>query len=218
MSVETLAQLQERFDRETDGVKKAKLMQKLGDAQFDAGARRGQSRATTPAVGLMMEKYRDNVRAAIAALKKAHPDAEKHPQRIQTIGNSRRERDCGKFTTSSCGAGGLSPSHADCGKDLKDMDLELLHLLFPEDPANNRPSSRAHPLARRQNQHRRNSHEKFWHRISLAMCLCGSFHRRRQCAGPAERLPHRIRSRQNPRRRNVNEKINSCSCSLPTTG
>ena len=33
---------------------------------------------TTPTVGLVMEKYRDNVRAALEALKKTHPDAEKH--------------------------------------------------------------------------------------------------------------------------------------------
>ena len=33
-AVEDLAQLQQHFDQETDGVRKARLLRKLGDAQF----------------------------------------------------------------------------------------------------------------------------------------------------------------------------------------
>src|SRR5262245_23296332 len=77
-AVEDVAHLQERFDKESDGVRKAKMLEKLGDAQFS------QEREATKAgdfttAGLVMEKYRDNVRAALASLKKAHPEAEKHP-------------------------------------------------------------------------------------------------------------------------------------------
>jgi hypothetical protein len=38
-AVEDLPQLQERFDHETDGVRKAKLLQKPGDAQFNRARR-----------------------------------------------------------------------------------------------------------------------------------------------------------------------------------
>src|SRR5215467_7045685 len=76
-AVDDLETLQKRFDRETDGVRKAKLLQKLGDAQFDSERNAARS-GDYVAVGLAMEKYRDNVRAALQALKKTHPDAEKH--------------------------------------------------------------------------------------------------------------------------------------------
>jgi len=73
---ESLADLQARFDRETNGVRKAKLIEKLGDAQLEEARRAGKT-GDYNAVGMTLEKYRDNVRAAIEALKKQHPDAEK---------------------------------------------------------------------------------------------------------------------------------------------
>src|ERR1051326_4232969 len=56
----------------------ATLLQKLGDAEFDKEREAAKANDFTT-VGLVMEKYRDNVRAAFEALKKRHPDAEKHP-------------------------------------------------------------------------------------------------------------------------------------------
>src|SRR5258708_17634360 len=77
LAVDNLDVLQRRFDAEHDGVRKAKMLQKLGDAQF--AKERDAARVNDySAVGLVMEKYRDNVRAAVDALKKQHPDAEKH--------------------------------------------------------------------------------------------------------------------------------------------
>src|SRR5271169_1440824 len=76
VAAESLADLQGRFDRETSGVQKAKLLGKLGDMQFEEARRAGKASDFT-AVGFTLEKYRDNVRAAIEALKKQHPDAEK---------------------------------------------------------------------------------------------------------------------------------------------
>src|SRR5260370_20611391 len=75
-ATESLADLQARFDRETSGVRKSKLIQKLGDAQFEEARRAGKAGDYTT-VGLMLEKYRDNVRVAIDTLKKQHPDAER---------------------------------------------------------------------------------------------------------------------------------------------
>ena len=74
---ESLAELQAKFDRENNSVKKAKLLVKLGDAQFEESRRAGKA-GDNNTVDATMEKYRDNVRAAFDALKKQHPDAERH--------------------------------------------------------------------------------------------------------------------------------------------
>ena len=70
--------LQAEFDRETDPVHKAKKIHKLGDAQFQEAYRAGDAE-DYDAVAKWMESYRDNVKAALAALKAANPDAERHP-------------------------------------------------------------------------------------------------------------------------------------------
>src|SRR5215475_15818014 len=75
---DTLEELQRRFDNESDGVNKAKMLKRLGDAQFDR-EREASKAGDYETAGFVMEKYRDNVRAALDALKKAHPDAERHP-------------------------------------------------------------------------------------------------------------------------------------------
>jgi hypothetical protein len=131
--VEDVAQLQARFNQEKDGNKKAKLMQKLGDAQFD------QERAAARAndyvtVGTVMEKYRDNVRETLEALKKSHPNAEKHSsgyKRLEIhVGRGLREiRDVILAMPEPY----RPPMHL-VERDLKDMDMELLRLLFPRRP------------------------------------------------------------------------------------
>lgn len=136
--VDDVAALQERFDKETDGVHKAKLLQKLGDAQFV------QERAASKAndfltAGLVMEKYRDNVRGALDALKKTHPQAEKHPGGYKElefhVGLGLREvRDVILAMPEP-----YRPPMQIVEKDLLDMDLELLRLLFPRRPGEQPP-------------------------------------------------------------------------------
>ena len=132
-AVEDLAQLQKRFDAEHDGVRKAKLLQKLGDAQF--AKEREYARANDySAVGLMMEKYRDNVRVAFDALKKQHPDAEKHSSGYRQleihVGVGIREvRDVILAAPEP-----YRPPMQLVEDDLKAMDRELLQLLFPRRP------------------------------------------------------------------------------------
>jgi len=75
---ETLSELQAKFDGETNAVHKAKMIQKLGDAEFDE-AGRAEKNGDYIKMGLLLEKYRDNVRAASLALEKENPDAERHP-------------------------------------------------------------------------------------------------------------------------------------------
>ena len=131
--VEDLAQLQQRFDHENDAVRKAKLLPKLGDAEFD------KERAAAKAndyvtVGLVMEKYRDNVRVALDALKKAHPEAEKH-----SSGFKQMEIHVGKGLVEIRDVilampDPLRPPMELVQKDLQDIDVELLRMLFPRRP------------------------------------------------------------------------------------
>ena len=132
-AVDDLQQLQEKFDRETDGVRKAKLLQKLGDAQFSKERESAKTNDYT-AVGLEMEKYRDNVRAAVETLKKTHPDAEKHSsgykQLEMHVGTGIREiRDVILAVPEP-----YRPPMQLVEQDLKEMDSELLRLLFPRRP------------------------------------------------------------------------------------
>ena len=132
-AVESLEQLQQRFDHETDGVRKSKALQKLGDAQFNK-EREAANANDYVTVGLVMEKYRDNVRVAVEALKKTHPDAEKHSSGYKQleihVGKGIREiRDVIIAMPEQ-----YRPPMQLVEQDLKDMDLELLRLLFPRRP------------------------------------------------------------------------------------
>jgi succinate dehydrogenase flavin-adding protein (antitoxin of CptAB toxin-antitoxin module) len=75
-AVDKLAEMQARFDHEKNPVHRAKLLEKLGDAEFDE-ARRAFKANDLSTVGTVLEKYRDNVRVALEGLKKKRTDAQK---------------------------------------------------------------------------------------------------------------------------------------------
>jgi hypothetical protein len=135
---DTLEQLQEKFDKETDAVRKAKLMQKLGDAQF-VKERDASKAGDFVAAGVVMEKYRDNVRAALELLKKKRPQAEKSPNgykqlESETAEGLREVRDVILAMPEP-----LRPPMQIVQKDLLDMNAELLKLLFPRRPGEKPP-------------------------------------------------------------------------------
>jgi len=130
---ESLAGLQARFDRETNGVRKAKLLEKLGNAQLEETRRAGKAGDYT-AVGLTLEKYRDNVRAALEALKRQHPDAEKqsngYRQLEMQVRKGIREVDDVLLVSPE----GYQPPLQLVRHDLVGMDEEMLKMLFPRRP------------------------------------------------------------------------------------
>jgi hypothetical protein len=89
-ATETLSELQARFDHENNSDHKAKILEKLADAQFNETRRAGTA-GDYNAIGLILEKYRDNVRAALDALKKDHPDAERHYRGYRQVEMSVRQ-------------------------------------------------------------------------------------------------------------------------------
>jgi hypothetical protein len=136
---EKVEELQARFDHETDAVRKAKLLEKLGDAQF-AEARKFGGGQDYSAVGLTMEKYRDNVRVAFDTLKKSQPDAERHPNGYKQlqfhVHRSLRELDEVLLVSPS----EYKPPLQLVRQDLSAINEELLHMLFPRRPGE-------HPVA-----------------------------------------------------------------------
>jgi hypothetical protein len=132
-----LGDLQARFDAETNGVRKAKLLQHLGDAEFDEAAR-AEKAGEFDKVATLMEKYRDNVAAASAALEKENPDGERHPggykQLEMHVQKGLRELDGYMVEAPDVFKPPLQLVH----QDLINVDNKLLRILFP---THHRPKS-----------------------------------------------------------------------------
>ena len=147
-ATEDLKALQARFDHETNSVHKAKLLEKLGDAQLEE-TRRASQASDYKTIGLVMEKYRDNARAAVDALKKDHPDAERHTNGFKQlqihVHKSLREVD----EVLVVAPDEFRPPLEIVRRDLANMDEELLDLLFPRHPDGKKPakSSAASPTS-----------------------------------------------------------------------
>jgi hypothetical protein len=129
-AADKISELQARFDHETSAVHKAKLFEKLGDEQF-AEARRASLAGDYTTVGQTMEKYRDNARVALAALKKEHPNAERQTggyKQLQIhVHRGIREVD----ETLLVAPLEYRPPLQLVRQDLSSMDDELLLMIFP---------------------------------------------------------------------------------------
>ena len=134
---ESVAELQARFDRETNSVRKAKLLERLGDAQFEEARRAGKD-ADNNVVGFTMEKYRDNVRAALEALKKQHPNAEKQSNGYRQLEMHVHKGIREVEDTMLAAPAPYKPPLQIVRQDLISMDEELIKLLFPHRPAEQR--------------------------------------------------------------------------------
>src|SRR6266850_413176 len=134
-AAEQLADLQMRFDRESNSVQKAKLLEKLGGAQFEA-VRQAEKAGDNSTAGLTLEKYRDNVRATLESLKKQHPNAEKQPNGYRQLEIQVRKgiREIGESLLVAPEP--FKPPLEIVREDLAAMDDELLKLLFPNRPLN----------------------------------------------------------------------------------
>src|SRR5271163_2326565 len=131
---QTLAELQTKFDHEENAVHRAKLIEKLGDAQFEA-LHAAEKAEDYNAVGLTLEKYRDNVSVALAGLKKEHPDAERQSSGYRQLQMHLRRgiREVREALVTSPEE--FKPPLELVTKDLTALDDELLRLLFPSPSA-----------------------------------------------------------------------------------
>src|SRR5438046_10410841 len=131
---QSLADLQARIDRETSGVEKAKLMTRLSETQLEEARRAGRA-GEYDSLGLTLEKYRDNVRAAVDALKKQHPDAEKQSNGYRQLEMHLRKGIREVDETLLVSPEDYKPPLQIVRQDLLAMEEELLKMLFPHRPA-----------------------------------------------------------------------------------
>jgi hypothetical protein len=132
-AADKVQELQARFDREADAVRKTKIFEKLGDAQFEEARKSGQA-GDYSAVGLTMEKYRDNAGTAFDALKKNQPDAERHPNGYKQLQYHvhRGLRELEEILVVAPVE--YRPPLRLVRQDLGAINDELLHMLFPRRP------------------------------------------------------------------------------------
>jgi hypothetical protein len=129
---EPVAQLQTRFDQETNSRQKAKLLVKLGEAQFRESRRAGE-KGDYNAVGLLMEKYRDNAREAFNLLRKDYAkqsDFGGYRSMEMHVRKSLHELN----ETIVVAPPEYVPPLQIVRKDLEEIEDELLRLLFPRRP------------------------------------------------------------------------------------
>jgi hypothetical protein len=127
---EKLADLQARFDKESSSVHKAKLLEKLGGAQFEE-TRRLEKVGDFNSVGLLWEKFRDNGRVTLEALKKQHADAERHSNGYRELEVVLREGIRELDQTLLIAPEEFRPPLQIVRGDLAAMDDEVLRMLFP---------------------------------------------------------------------------------------
>jgi hypothetical protein len=152
-----ISELQTRFDHESNSVHKAKLFEKLSDEQL-AEVRHASQASDYNAVGTIMEKYRDNARAAVAALKKEHPNAEHQINGYKQLQIHIRRAIRDLKETVLLAPDEYKPPLELVERDLALIDDELLQSLFPSPPQTASPpdnppmSNNATPPANSQTQ------------------------------------------------------------------
>ena len=137
-AAETIAELQARFDGETDSVRKAKLLQKLGDAQFEQARSEGQA-GNYDTVTKLFESYRDNARAALEALKKTRPDAERHSGGYKQLQMHVLKAERLLHETVLSAPEESRPALEGIREELDKLEEELIRLLFPRRPGEKPP-------------------------------------------------------------------------------
>ena len=130
---ESIAELQARFDREPDSVRKAKLLQKLGDAQFEQARREGEAGKYDAATKLF-EAYRDNARTALEGLKKTRPNAERHSGGYRQLQIHVHKAERVLHETILGAPDEWRAPLEQIRQELDKMEEELIRLLFPRRP------------------------------------------------------------------------------------
>jgi hypothetical protein len=129
VGADKVSELQARFDHEKNPVRRAKLLEKLGDEQFEE-TRRAFKQNDMVRVGTVLEKYRDNARVALDGLRAKHGDADHSPAgyRQLEIHVRRAIREVDEILLMA--AEEYRPPLEIVRHDLDVMDRELIHMLF----------------------------------------------------------------------------------------
>ena len=141
---DSLDQSKSRFDHEPDPVRKAKLLVKLGDLQFQQA--RSEIEAGKIDDGLKdLETLRDECLATHQALKAKFADPENKSAGFKELQITARET-VQRFRELMAGLGGDDQKRfAKVRAQFEDLDNELVHELFPRQPgaSNNKASPKS---------------------------------------------------------------------------
>lgn len=130
----TLDDLRGRYSREPDPVHKAKLLPKLGDAEFLAVQKQLDDGNLAEALAAVRE-YRDQAQFCVTALDAKEPDPEKHSAGYKQLQISLRES-LRRLDNMMAGLTGddQKPFRA-LRNDLDQMDRHVIKELFPRQPS-----------------------------------------------------------------------------------
>ena len=129
-AADKLKDLQDRFDRDPHAATKLRTLDKLSQAQFESATKADQAGDYTT-VGFIFEKYRDNVRAAFALLRKEEPDPDRHGNSYRQIELQVRRGVREVEETLLAVPDPMRPPLQIVRQDLISVDDELIRLLFP---------------------------------------------------------------------------------------
>lgn len=147
LAADKLKELQDHFDHDNHAGSKIKDLQKLAAAQFEEATKAGNA-GDYVTVGLIFEKYRDNVRAAFELLKKQESDPDRHPAGFRQLELGIRQGIREVEDTLLVIPEAMRPPLEIVRKDLIEVDDELIRLLFPrrtKDPVKVPPTAGAKP-------------------------------------------------------------------------
>ncbi len=132
------AQLRSRFERQAGAIEKAKIMPRLGEAEF-RDARKEIAAGDLPEAAAILAQYRDEAKLCAQGLDAAGKDAEKHPAGFKQLQISvRQSRRRINEILAGLPADDQTPFLAG-RKDLDELNRRLIRELFPRQPVNERP-------------------------------------------------------------------------------
>lgn len=139
-----VAMYQARFEHEKDPVHKAKLMQPLGAAEFDA-IEKDVNQGDLAGAARILEQYRDQARSCVEELDAKNIDAAKHSSGFKQLQISLQEalRRLGHILPAL--TGDEQPPFLAVRDDVLKMNDHLVHELFPDTPAGNPPAEKDTP-------------------------------------------------------------------------
>jgi hypothetical protein len=122
-----------KFTHENDPVHKARILIQLGDAEFrDIQKEVGADNA--PGALVILQQYRDEAQVCQKDLEASGRDPEKHPNGFKELQISLRESLRRLDNIIADLSGDEQKSFRDVRQDLEQMDLKLIHQLFPRRP------------------------------------------------------------------------------------
>ncbi len=131
-----IAELQAQFNRETEPVRKAKILPKLGDAQFDIVRRATDAGDYAQALRILGD-YRNEVKTTVAALKDTGVDAERKPAGFKQLEIHLRKTLRKLEQTILALPDDQRPPFQDIRQELASIEKELIDRLFPRQPGKN---------------------------------------------------------------------------------